>query len=77
MAKRFRSASTSILLRVWLRAPPSGANETSNFVGIEDSIGGSRRGAKGMDNDNNDTNDNDNNAIDENNNNAIDNSGGR
>ncbi len=42
--------------RVWLRAPRSGANETSDVVDINDSISG----ARGVDDDdNNDDNDDD------------------
>ena len=46
-------------LRVWPRAPRSGANETSDVVDIKDSISG----ARGVDDDDNDDDDDDNDAI--------------
>ena len=57
-------------LRVWPRAPRSGANETSDVVNINNSISG----ARGVDDDDDDNDDDD--DDDDGDNDAINNSGG-
>ena len=57
-------------LRVWPRAPWSGANVTSDVVDINDSISG----ARGVDDDDDDNDDDD--DDDDGDNDAINNSGG-